>query len=85
MSNYQNGVFIPFPNENYKVNASDRKGKTFDMYARGLYLTWTHNRIFVNYSGEQAGDSHTTMELPLDPDFLRLMAEKLNEFADSIE
>jgi len=77
--------YIPFPNESYKVSPLDRKGKPFDMDSKALYLTWTHNRIFVNYAGEKAGESHTTMELPLDPDFLRLMAAKLNELADSLD
>ncbi|AZS59288.1 MULTISPECIES: hypothetical protein [Pectobacterium] len=85
MKNNQTGVFIPFPNDSFIARALDRKGRIFDMDARGLYLTWTHSRIFMNYSGEQAGDSHTTMELPCDPDFLRQMAEKLNDMADSIE
>lgn len=84
MRNHQTGVFIPFPNKKYKVIALDLKGKTFDMNASGLYLTWTHSRIFVNYSGEQAGDSHTSMELPRDPDFLRQMAKSLKDMADSI-
>ncbi|WP_323612661.1 hypothetical protein [Pectobacterium versatile] len=84
MKNNQTGVFIPFPNESFIVGALDRKRRVFDMDARGLHLSWTLSRIFMYYSGEQAGDSHTSMELPRDPDFLRQMAEKLNEMADNI-
>ncbi|ARJ43691.1 hypothetical protein B1H58_17660 [Pantoea alhagi] len=84
MRKTQAGCYIPFPNESYQVEPLDRKGKHFSMDAKALYLTWTHSKIFVNYAGEQAGESHTTMELPRDPDFLRLMAKKLEELASSI-
>lgn len=77
--------YIPFPDESFMVSTSDRKGKRFNMDAKALHLSWRHDKIFVNYAGDQAGESHTTMELPLDPDFLRLMAAKLNELADSLD
>lgn len=81
----QIGCYIPFPDENYKVTTFDLKAKPFTMHAKALYLTWTYNRIFVNYAGDQAGESHVTMELPLNPEFLRGMADKLNELADSLD
>ncbi|WP_313397416.1 hypothetical protein [Acinetobacter variabilis] len=84
MRKTQAGCYIPFPDESYRVEPLDRKGKHFDMEAKALYLTWTHSKIFVNYAGDRAGESHTTMEIPRDADFLRLMAKKLEELADSI-
>lgn len=77
--------YIPFPDESYIVSTLDRKGKRFDMDAKALHLSWRYDKIYVNYAGDEAGESHTTMELPRDPDFLRLMAAKLNELADSID
>lgn len=77
-------LYIPFPNENYVVATLDRKGKRFNMDAKALHLSWTYDKIFVNYAGDKAGESHTTLELPLDADFLRLMAKKLNDLARSL-
>lgn len=84
MPRLQSGCYIPFPDESYTVKALNRRGKTFDMDAKALYLTWGHGKIFMNYAGEDAGESYSTIEMPRDPEFLRMMAKKINDLADSI-
>ncbi|MBQ4794506.1 hypothetical protein [Pectobacterium versatile] len=84
MPRLQSGCYIPFPDESYKVNAVNRRGKPFDMDAKALYLTWGHGKIFMNYAGEKSAESYSTIEMPRDPDFLRLIAKKINELADLI-
>ncbi|MEA9392163.1 hypothetical protein SJI19_16690 [Acerihabitans sp. TG2] len=84
MKKNQSGIYVPFPNESYSVRASDQRGKRFNMDAKALYLTWDYETIFMNYAGDKAGDSYSTIQLPRDPDFLRVLAVEINKLADSI-
>ncbi len=79
-------VYVPFPDETFTVRTRDREGKYFQMdsTAIALHLSRKYGRLYVSYSGERAGDSHLTMELPHDAEFLRLMANQLNEIANNI-
>lgn len=83
----QKGLYIKLPGDGYKVEARDMTGTPFEMSAAGFYLTWNRarGRVFMNYAGEQSGDTYSCIEMPLDADFLKQMAKDLKKLAKRIE
>ncbi|WP_140187793.1 hypothetical protein [Providencia stuartii] len=84
---HQKGLFIKFPNDGYDVNVRDSNGIQFTMDATGFYLTWRRvgKRVYMDYTGDQTQNCYTKIEMPLNSDFLKEMASKLNELAERLE
>lgn len=80
-------LYIKFPGDGYEVEARDVKGKLFNMNADAFHLSWNKaiSKVFMDYAGEQAGDSYSRLEMPLDADFLKKMAKDLRALAKHIE
>ena len=55
------------------------------MKPTGLYIAYNDSRIWLNYAGEDAGDSYATFEIPSDPAYLRKFAKEITKLAKQIE
>lgn len=80
----QQGHFISLP-RNFKPQVIDRNRKHFQANVSGVYATWNHDTVWLQYSGEDAEKSMTVFELPADPDYIREFAEGMLELADKLE
>ncbi len=79
----QKGKFIKLP-EDFTASVRNQKGRSIEIEASGVYVTWDYGTVWLNYAGEDAQESYTTFELPSDGDFLRAMATQLTELADEL-
>lgn len=44
-----------------------------------------HDRAEIHYSGDRAGESGISFDIPADPDFLRTFGQMLIDKADELE
>ncbi|WP_322071950.1 hypothetical protein [Paraburkholderia bannensis] len=59
--------------------------KTFNWYPTGLWIVMGHDRAEIHYSGDRAGESGISFDIPADPDFLRTFGQMLIDKADELE
>ncbi len=59
--------------------------ETFNWKPTGLWIVVGHDRAEIHYSGDKAGDSGLSFEIPADPDFLRTFGQMLVDKADELD
>ncbi|MDP9518794.1 hypothetical protein [Pseudomonas protegens] len=80
----QKGQLMSF-SELFFTEAFDGAGQRVEVEPAGLYATWDQRKIYLHYSGKKAMNAHCLLELPANPDDLRVIAQGFLNVADKIE
>lgn len=81
MRRTQKGKRVKLP-AGFKANVAQRSPKYKLLEFDAVYMTWDHHVVYLAYAGDNAEESYTTFQLPLEPKTLRELAQQLLELAD---